>query len=93
MVSIPLQSGILLLRLFNRPLNFLLRPSMEQFPRVRQISRLRQAIVHRLDMQDGHIELVNILPLLIPRVHNILLDVLEGSTFPELKYGVFRGVA
>lgn len=50
-------------------------------------------VFDRLDMEYGHVELVDVFPLLVGRSHNVQFFVVEGLALVQLDDGVFGRVA
>lgn len=79
----------MLLGLVDQRLNLLLCKPVEQLLRVGQLGLASAG----LDMENRHVEIVDIPPRLIGRGHDIQLGVGEGLAFVQLDDSVFGGVA
>lgn len=59
-----------------------------------QLLRIGDLLVSdRLDMENGHIELIDIFPLFVDRSHDVQFLVVEGFALVQLDDGVFGCVA
>jgi len=79
---------LLCLHIIDQILNLLLGPAMEQLLRIGDL-----LIFNGLHMENGHIELVKILPLFVCRGHDVQFLVVEGFALVQLDDGVFGRVA
>lgn len=77
-----------LLRLVDQVLNLLLSPPMKQLLRIGDL-----LVLERLDMENGHVELVDVFPLFVGRSHDVQFLVIEGLALVQLDDGVFGCVA
>lgn len=81
------------LGLVHQLLNFLLGPSMKQLPRIGEFSLRGKTILHRLNMKNRYVKIVDVSPLLVSSVHNVLLDVVKRASLVQLEDGVLGGIA
>lgn len=66
---------------------------MKQLLRIRQSRIPSLLITNSLDMENGHVEVVNIPPGFVGRGHDVHFLVVEGFALVQLDDGVFRGIA